>query len=104
MVIGVWVSNLTEPSKKTLEAFAGTWTYSSFVLTFDGKGKGTFNNGSEMTFTYTVSGSIATISSFGAFDGDSNKATLSADGSSLALAISDSYNETTLSATFKKQA
>lgn len=95
----------TKPSGgEDLDAFAGTWTYSDFVLTFDGKGNGTFNNGSEMTFTYTVSGSIATISSFGAFDGDSNKATLSADGSSLALAISDSYNETSLSATFKKQA
>ncbi len=95
----------TKPSGgEDLDAFAGTWTYSDFVLTFDGKGNGTFNNGSEMTFTYTVSGSIATISCFGAFDGDSNKATLSADGSSLALAISDSYNETSLSATFKKQA
>lgn len=95
----------TKPSGgEDLDAFAGTWTYSDFVLTFDGKGNGTFNNGSEMTFTYTVSGSIATISSFGAFDGDSNKATLSADGSSLALAISDSYNETSLSATFTKQA
>lgn len=95
----------TKPSGgEDLDAFAGTWTYSDFVLTFDGKGNGTFNNGSEMTFTYTVSGSIAKISSFGAFDGDSNKATLSADGSSLALAISDSYNETSLSATFKKQA
>lgn len=88
----------------TLDAFAGTWKYSDFVLTFDGKGNGTFNNGSEMTFTYTVSGNIAKISSFGAFDGDSNKATLSGDGSSLALAISDSYNETALSATFTKQA
>ena len=89
---------------ETLDAFAGTWTYSDFVLTFDGKGNGTFNNGSEMTFTYTVSGNIAKISSFGAFDGDSNKATLSGDGSSLALAISDNYNETALSATFTKQA
>lgn len=89
---------------ETLDAFAGTWTYSDFVLTFDGKGNGTFNNGSEMTFTYTVSGNIATISSFGAFDGDSNKATLSDDGSSLALAISDSFNETALSAKFTKQA
>lgn len=96
--------DFTKEAAATLDAFAGTWTYSSFVLTFDGKGKGTFNNGSEMTFTYTVSGSIATISSFGAFDGDSNKATLSADGSSLALAISDSFNETALSATFTKQA
>lgn len=95
----------TKPSGgEDLDAFAGTWTYSSFVLTFDGKGNGTFNNGSEMTFTYTVSGNIAKISSFGAFDGDSNKATLSGDGSSLALAISDSYNETALSATFTKQA
>lgn len=57
-----------------------------------------------MTFTYTVSGNITTISSFGAFDGDSNKATLSDDGSSLALAISDSFNETALSAKFTKQA
>lgn len=89
---------------ETLDAFAGTWKYSDFVLTFDGKGNGTFNNGSEMTFTYTVSGNIATISSFGAFDGDSNKATLSDDGSSLALAISDSFNETALSAKFTKQA
>lgn len=89
---------------ETLDAFAGTWTYSDFVLTFDGKGNGTFNNGSEMTFTYTVSGNIAKISSFGAFDGDSNKATLSGDGSSLALAISDSFNETALSAKFTKQA
>lgn len=89
---------------ETLDAFAGTWTYSDFVLTFDGKGNGTFNNGSEMTFTYTVSGNIAKISSFGAFDGDSNKATLSGDGSSLALAISDNYNGTALSATFTKQA
>lgn len=95
----------TKPSGgEDLDAFAGTWTYSDFVLTFDGKGNGTFNNGSEMTFTYTVSGNIAKISSFGAFDGDSNKATLSGDGSSLALAISDSYNEIALSATFTKQA
>lgn len=95
----------TKPSGgEDLDAFAGTWTYSDFVLTFDGKGNGTFNNGSEMTFTYTVSGNIAKISSFGAFDGDSNKATLSGDGSSLALAISDSFNETALSATFTKQA
>lgn len=94
----------TEDPSETLDAFAGTWTYRDFVLTFDGKGNGTFNNGSEMTFTYTVSGNIATISSFGAFDGDSNKATLSDDGSSLALAISDSFDETSLSATFTKQA
>lgn len=96
----------TKPSTgdEDLDAFEGTWKYSDFVLTFDGKGNGTFNNGSEMTFTYTVSGNIATISSFGAFDGDSNKATLSDDGSSLALAISDSFNETALSAKFTKQA
>lgn len=97
-------ASFAKEAAATLDAFAGTWTYSDFVLTFDGKGNGTFNNGSEMTFTYTVSGNIATISSFGAFDGDSNKATLSDDGSSLALAISDSFNETALSAKFTKQA
>lgn len=99
-----FTKTFTKEAAATLDAFAGTWKYSDFVLTFDGKGNGTFNNGSEMTFTYTVSGNIATISSFGAFDGDSNKATLSDDGSSLALAISDSFNETALSAKFTKQA
>lgn len=99
-----FTKTFTKEAAATLDAFAGTWKYSDFVLTFDGKGNGTFNNGSEMTSTYTVSGNIATISSFGAFDGDSNKATLSDDGSSLALAISDSFNETALSAKFTKQA
>lgn len=94
----------TEDPSETLDAFAGTWTYSDFVLTFDGKGNGTFNNGSEMTFTYTVSGNIAKISAFGAFNGDANQATLSADGASVDLKIADSYDETALSATFTKQA
>ncbi len=89
---------------ETLDAFAGTWKYNDFILTFDGKGNGTFNNGSEMTFTYTVSGNVAQISAFGAFDGDENKATLSSDGASIALKIADSFNETALSATFTKQA
>ena len=57
-----------------------------------------------MTFTYTVSGNVAQISAFGAFDGDENKATLSSDGASIALKIADSFNETALSATFTKQA
>lgn len=93
----------TKPSTGT-DAFAGTWKYNDFILTFDGKGNGTFNNGSEMTFTYTVSGNVAQISAFGAFDGDENKATLSSDGASIALQIADSYNEVALSATFTKQA
>ena len=89
---------------ETLDAFAGTWTYDSFVLTFDGKGNGTFNNGTEFKFTYTVSGNVANISNFGAFDGGQNKATLSSDGSSVALKIADSYDETAMSQTFTKQA
>ena len=94
----------TKQAEETLDAFAGTWKYNDFILTFDGKGNGTFNNGSEMTFTYTVSGNVAQISAFGAFDGDENKATLSSDGASIALKIADSFNETALSATFTKQA
>lgn len=104
--LGYWGMGiqLDRTVKENLDAFAGTWTYSDFVLTFDGKGNGTFNNGSEMTFTYTVSGNVAQISAFGAFDGDANKATLSADGASVDLKIADSYDETALSATFTKQA
>lgn len=101
---GTYSLKETFAKEETLDAFAGTWTYGSFVLTFDGKGNGTFNNGSEMTFTYTVSGNVAKISAFGAFDGDSNKATLSSDGSSVDLKIADSYNETAMSQTFTKQA
>lgn len=93
-----------EAGSKAMDGVEGTYKKGSDVIVLDGQGNGTFNNGSEMTFTYTVSGNIATISSFGAFDGDSNKATLSDDGSSLALAISDSFNETALSAKFTKQA
>lgn len=94
----------TKEAAETLDAFAGTWTYGSFVLTFDGKGNGTFNNGTEFKFTYTVSGNVANISNFGAFDGGNNKATLSSDGSSVALKIADSYDETSMSQTFTKQA
>lgn len=97
-------ASFTKEAAETLDAFAGTWTYSSFVLTFDGKGNGTFNNGTEFKFTYTVSGNVANISNFGAFDGGQNKATLSSDGSSVALKIADSYNETAMSQTFTKQA
>lgn len=96
--------SFTKEAAETLDAFAGTWTYGSFVLTFDGKGNGTFNNGTEFKFTYTVSGNVANISNFGAFDGGQNKATLSSDGSSVALKIADSYDETSMSQTFTKQA
>lgn len=94
----------TKEAAETLDAFAGTWTYDTFVLTFDGKGNGTFNNGTEFKFTYTVSGNVANISNFGSFDGDNNKATLSSDGSSVALKIADSFDETSMSQTFTKQA
>lgn len=97
-------ASFTKEAAETLDAFAGTWTYGSFVLTFDGKGNGTFNNGTEFKFTYTVSGNVANISNFGAFDGGQNKATLSSDGSSVALKIADSYDETSMSQTFTKQA
>ena len=90
--------------EETLDAFAGTWIYDSYVLTFDGKGNGTFNNGTEFKFTYTVSGNVANISNFGPFDGGQNKATLSSDSSSVALKIADSYDETAMSQTFTKQA
>lgn len=97
-------ASFTKQAEETLDAFAGTWTYSSFVLTFDGKGNGTFNNGTEFKFTYTVSGNVANISNFGEFDGGQNKATLSSDGSSVDLKIADSFNETSMSQTFTKQA
>lgn len=72
---------------------------SSNVLIFDGKGGGSFNG---TAFTYVVEGSVAKISAFGSFDGETNTATMT-DGS-ISVSFDDSYGENAYSDTFTKQA
>ena len=89
-------------ASEELDAFAGTWNgtnVSSNVLIFDGKGGGSFNG---IAFTYVVEGSVAKISAFGSFDGETNTATMT-DGS-ISVSFDDSYGENAYSDTFTKQA
>ena len=93
-------STYTKQVEAPADAFAGTYSNGTNTLVFNGDNTGTFNG---ETFTYTVSGDVANIDPFGAFDGDSNTATLSSDGN-IQLYLSDSYMENTHSDTYVKQA
>ncbi len=90
-----------EEPEVTLDAFAGTYTYSSFILTFDGQGNGVYNNGSDWTFTYTVYADTASISSFAAYDDGENSATLTETG--VDVHFSGSYGDDVFNASFVKQ-
>ncbi len=90
----------TRQVEDQLDAFAGTYSNGSNTLVFNGDGTGTFNDDA---FTYTVSGNVANIDPFGAFDGDSNTATLSSDGN-IALYLNNSSMENIHSDTYVKQA
>lgn len=90
----------TKQVEASADAFAGTYSNGTNTLVFNGDNTGTFNG---ETFTYTVSGDVANIDPFGAFDGESNTATLGEDGN-IELYLSDSYMENTHSGNYVKQA
>ena len=91
-----------EPEEPALDAFAGTYTYSSFTLTFDGAGNGVYNNGSDWNFTYTVVGDRANISDFAAYDDGENNATLTETG--VDVHFSGGSGDDVFNASFTKQA
>ena len=91
-----------EPEEPALDAFAGTYTYSSFTLTFDGAGNGVYNNGSDWNFTYTVVGDRANISDFAAYDDGENNATLTETG--VDVHFSGDFGYDVFNASFTKQA
>ena len=93
-------STYTKQVEAPADAFAGTYSNGTNTLVFNGDNTGTFNG---ETFTYTVSGDVANIDPFGAFDGESNTATLGEDGN-IELYLSDSYMENTHSGNYVKQA
>ena len=91
-----------EPEEPALDAFAGTYTYSSNTITFDGAGNGVYNNGSDWNFTYTVVGDRANISTFAAYDDGENIATLTETG--VDVHFSGCYGDDVFNASFTKQA
>ncbi len=93
-------STYTKQVEAQLDAFAGTYSNGTNTLVFNGDGTGKFNDDA---FTYTISDKTAIIAPFGAFDGESNTATLGEDGS-IQLNLNDSYGENAHSDTYTKQA
>lgn len=90
----------TKQVEAPADAFAGTYSNGTNTLVFNGDGTGKFNDDA---FTYTISDKTAIIAPFGAFDSESNTATLGEDGS-IQLSLNDSYGENAHSDTYTKQA
>ena len=86
--------------EETLDAFAGTYTSDSNTIIFDGKGAGTYNG--TYSFTYTISGNVATLSDFAAYDDGENTATLN-DNGTIAMHLSGGFGDDVYNATFTKQ-
>lgn len=84
----------------------GTWKSGSNTLTFADDNTGTFNNTYStfnFTYTYNATTKVATLSSFGAWDGD-NTATYKENNDTVVLDVDDEYYENHYYATFTRQA
>ncbi len=81
------------------DAFAGTYKSGGNTIVFNGDGTGKYND--TYDFTYTISGNVANLSNFAAYDDDANTATLS--GTSLSVHLSGGYGDNVYNATFTKQ-
>ena len=95
------VSKATSKPEETKDAFEGTYKDTNGnVLTLDGKGNGTYNNGTEYTFTYTKDGDKYTMSKIG--DWDANYFTVTSTG--LSVHLEDSADSDTMyNGTFTKE-
>lgn len=91
----------TKPSAET-DGLEGTYKSGSNVIVLDGKGNGTYNNGTEFTFTYSGTGSTKQVSAFGPFNGSANTFTVTATG--IDVSFDDEYNENAFKASFTKEA
>ena len=90
-----------EPAE--LDGLQGTYKAGSNVIVLNGDGTGTYNNGTEFSFTYTLkSNGVYSVSAFGDFNGDGNTFTVTTSG--IDVHLDDSYGENTYNATFVKQA
>ena len=87
---------------ETLDGLEGTYKSGTNVITLDGKGNGTYNNGTEFKFTYTGTGDTKKVSDFADYDDNENTITVTATG--LNVHFSGSYGDDVYNASFTKEA
>ena len=104
---GEWLSGVsfTKQAEEAadLDGLQGTYKAGSNVIVLNGDGTGTYNNGTEYTFTYTLkSGKVYSVSDIGSlFDYGPNTFTVTATGIDIVF-IGD-YGDNTYKASFVKQ-
>lgn len=91
----------TKPSAET-DGLEGTYKNGSNIITLDGKGNGTYNNGTEFTFTYSGSGDTKKVSDFAAFNDGENTITITSTG--LTVHFSGGSGDDVYNASFTKEA
>lgn len=91
----------TKPSAET-DGLEGTYKNGSNIITLDGKGNGTYNNGTEFTFTYSGSGDTKKVSDFAAFNDGENTITITSTG--LTVHVSGGSGDDVYNASFTKEA
>lgn len=87
---------------ETLDGLEGTYKSGTNVITLDGKGNGTYNNGTEYRFTYTGTGDTKKVSNFAAYNDDENTITVTATG--LNVHFSGGSGDDVYNASFTKEA
>lgn len=95
-------ASFTKEAAATLDAFAGTWTYSSGSFVFDGKGSVTVTGTNAGTYTYTVDVAGTTATYYNTAYSETITCKLSSDGSS--MTVNDQYGEWLDGVKFTKQA
>ncbi len=86
---------------ETLDAFAGTWSYSSGTFVFDGKGTVTVTGAYAGTYTYTVDAAGTTATYYNKAYSETITCKLNSDGS---MTVNDQYGEWLADVKFTKQA
>lgn len=86
---------------ETLDAFAGTWSYSSGTFVFDGKGTVTVTGSYAGTYTYTVDAAGTTATYYNKAYSETITCKLNSDGS---MTVNDQYGEWLADVKFTKQA
>ena len=97
------VATYTKKTASTeTDGLEGTYKAGGNVITLDGKGNGTYNNGTEYPFTYSGTGNVKKVSNFAGYDDDENTITV-VDGN-IKVHFSGSYGDDVYNAVFTKQA
>lgn len=92
----------TKPSGgEDLDAFAGTWAYSSGTFVFDGKGSVTVTGSYAGTYTYSIDAAGTTATFYNSAYYETMTCKLNADGS---MTVNDQYGDWLRDVKFTKQA